>query len=62
MMTNFVLNVCKSEPKFWANIFNTETHVNFYFHFIKAIFCGVVFMLSNSHLTKESCAYIYIYM
>lgn len=46
-------------------LFNTETHVNFYFHFIKAIFCGVetcFYVIKQSFNYRIMCIYLHLYV
>lgn len=63
MMTNFVLNVCKSEPKFWANIIQHGDTCELLFSFYQSDFLWCCFyVLKQSFNYRIMCIYLYLYV
>lgn len=63
MMTNFVLNVCKSEPKFWANIIQHGDTCELLFSFYQSDFLWCCFyVIKQSFNYRIMCIYLHLYV
>lgn len=63
MMTNFVLNVCKSEPKFWVNIIQHADTCELSFSFYQSDFLWCCFYVTKQAFNyRIMCIYLHLYV